>query len=392
MVARFWFAVPALAVLMWTGSVWAQEEADEPPPPPEVPDSGSLLPPSLEDILAEEGVEEETRPAPEQAPAETQESAQTQAAAEEQPAPTTTEETAEPAPPPDTGDAPGTESTPAAGIIGKPVPRKLAVLDEKAAGSVAILPFNNAAGNAQGQAVAESAAPTLVVLLAEHGDVQVVERDILRKILDEVSLGASGLVQGNSAVKMGQLLGARYLITGDVREANYTRETIKAYNINSIKDIYRVVILVRMVDAATGKVVTAKKAEEQYEEVITRFTDPRPGDRFTEIAETALKSVTPEIGAEIARIKSRAAADARKYVFKVDSQPEGADVEIDGLFEGNCPLETKLAPGVHEVKISLPGYELWEKKVRVSQDLDKPIIARLRPKPTTTEVNVNIEE
>ena len=89
----------------------------------------------------------------------------------------------------------------------------------------------------------------------------------------------------------------------------------------------------------------------------------------------------------LARIAPQKKA-GKMNVFKIESTPDGADVEIDGLFEGNTPMETELEAGVHTLIISMPGYEVWDKKVRVTSRT-KMVKARLREK-TTTDTNVNV--
>lgn len=59
------------------------------------------------------------------------------------------------------------------------------------------------------------------------------------------------------------------------------------------------------------------------------------------------------------------------FVFVLlTSTPEGADVEIDGYFVGNTPLEHALVlDSVHEVRISLAGYNPWVKTIKVFEGL-----------------------
>lgn len=111
-------------------------------------------------------------------------------------------------------------------------------------------------------------------------------------------------------------------------------------------------------------------------------------DEILKGAEKALAEVAPLLAAMITAPERPLKEGAELYVFKMTSAPDGADVEIDGIFEGNCTLETRLEAGVHAVKVSLPGYEVWEKKVRVRGDARRPYVARLRPRPATIEVNV----
>jgi hypothetical protein len=50
----------------------------------------------------------------------------------------------------------------------------------------------------------------------------------------------------------------------------------------------------------------------------------------------------------------------------VSSTPDGADIEIDGAFEGNTPSVLSVTAGDHTVSIKKKGYAAWEKKLHVS--------------------------
>jgi len=50
----------------------------------------------------------------------------------------------------------------------------------------------------------------------------------------------------------------------------------------------------------------------------------------------------------------------------VMSAPDGADIEIDGSFVGNTPSTVEVEAGEHSVVIKKVGYEVWERKLKVS--------------------------
>jgi hypothetical protein len=67
--------------------------------------------------------------------------------------------------------------------------------------------------------------------------------------------------------------------------------------------------------------------------------------------------------------KDKQDAAAALLPVKVTSEPDHADVEVDGVFFGNAGSDIKLPSGLHLVTISLPGYEKWSKKVLVRDGL-----------------------
>ena len=52
--------------------------------------------------------------------------------------------------------------------------------------------------------------------------------------------------------------------------------------------------------------------------------------------------------------------------LEVSSNPDGADIEVDGNFMGSTPSSLELAPGEHQVRISKAGYQPWERKIKVT--------------------------
>ena len=57
------------------------------------------------------------------------------------------------------------------------------------------------------------------------------------------------------------------------------------------------------------------------------------------------------------------AATAR---LSVSSSPAGADIELDGSFVGNTPSELSVTEGAHALEIKKAGFELWERKLKIT--------------------------
>lgn len=47
----------------------------------------------------------------------------------------------------------------------------------------------------------------------------------------------------------------------------------------------------------------------------------------------------------------------------VTSEPEGADIEVDGSFEGSTPSQLSLAPAEYIIRVARPGFKAWERRV-----------------------------
>lgn len=75
----------------------------------------------------------------------------------------------------------------------------------------------------------------------------------------------------------------------------------------------------------------------------------------------------PKLAQDVERAKERIETLKRAPVpVNVVSDPPSAQVEVDGEAQmGATPLEIKLTPGTHKVKVSAPGFETIEKEVEV---------------------------
>ncbi len=80
----------------------------------------------------------------------------------------------------------------------------------------AILPFNDLGNGVRGEGA--KVAPLLFAELIVHPDLYLVEREDLQKVVTEHEINLSGMVRPGEALVLGQLTGARILITGSVIE------------------------------------------------------------------------------------------------------------------------------------------------------------------------------
>jgi len=68
-----------------------------------------------------------------------------------------------------------------------------------------------------------------------------------------------------------------------------------------------------------------------------------------------------------------------KAMLNVRSVPASARVFVDGAFKGKAPLELGLAPGKHEVRLTLSDHYDWEAQIQLKEEGDTPLLVRLIP-------------
>ncbi len=68
-------------------------------------------------------------------------------------------------------------------------------------------------------------------------------------------------------------------------------------------------------------------------------------------------------------------------VVKISSEPENAEIEIDGAYSGNTPRIKKLKPGEYKIKMSKKNYRSWERKIKVEAGEEISLNAELEYRP-----------
>ena len=140
---------------------------------------------------------------------------------------------------------------------------------------VAILPFQYYDGRkSPGSTIV---AEHLTTKIVERGEVQVVERTLLNKIMDEMKLEKSGVIDNESTKELGKILGVEAIITGVLIEETEVddddddeREVIDEVSVNA-----------RLIKVETGDILVAaaKKIKKTWKDEPNIGEDQLPGVR-----------------------------------------------------------------------------------------------------------------
>lgn len=112
---------------------------------------------------------------------------------------------------------------------------------------IAVFPLEDLAPSGVTKGLGEGIAATLTDGFARSGKVRVVERERLQRILEEMKLGGSGLVDERTAIRAGRLLGANALLLGSFLKFG-----------DSVK------INVRVVRTETGEVLSSERVSGKF--------------------------------------------------------------------------------------------------------------------------------
>lgn len=224
--------------------------------------------------------------------------------------------------------------------------------------------------------------------LVNSGRFQVYERDKLHAIMNEQEFQQSGFSDPQSAVSIGRIMGVRYILTGNILDFGKEVRNFTGYGVRSKTTIYRLSANMRVIDIESGKVLFSKNGTSEEmstqsnglgtsdETVDTRLAKKLATDLMrTLMAHHAFQGVQQEKNKEVE--------------IEISSSPEFADVEIDGVFMGNAGSKFKVTEGLHTIKVSLPGYEEWDKKVLVKEGLS---FKATLPRKVDTRIEVDVDK
>ncbi|MFZ0804672.1 MAG: PEGA domain-containing protein [Candidatus Sulfotelmatobacter sp.] len=63
--------------------------------------------------------------------------------------------------------------------------------------------------------------------------------------------------------------------------------------------------------------------------------------------------------------------------LQLDSDPSGADIQLDGSFVGNTPSDVQVPEGSHTITVKKAGFKDWERTLKVSAGSDVHLSAQL---------------
>ncbi len=75
-------------------------------------------------------------------------------------------------------------------------------------------------------------------------------------------------------------------------------------------------------------------------------------------------------------------ADSMSAKIQLESDPTGADIEMDGSFVGNTPSDVEVSEGEHSVTVKKAGFKDWERKLKVSAGSSVHLSAELEKVPS----------
>ena len=195
--------------------------------------------------------------------------------------------------------------------------------------------------------------------LIESNRFTVIEKNKREELLEEQKFQSSGVCDEACAVEIGQLVGAEYLMLGEIIGfADLYQVNIKIINIEK-GDVAEKVT--DQISGGMGDLLNGM--EEASREIVRRIA-----------AGSAPQQITQQTGLPTVVQKTYGTID-------ITTDPQGANILIDGVEVGETPKTIpNLESGSHNLILVYPGYERLQKRIMVEEGKTIPISEYLVPK------------
>jgi TolB-like protein len=191
--------------------------------------------------------------------------------------------------------------------------------------SVAVVNFTNN-GDFSLNGYSTSIPEAVSISMSKMGGIRVIDRANLGKIIDEISLQQSGLLEGNAS-KAGKLVKADVLIIGSISGNGQS-----------------ITLTMKAVEVSTGNILDGRVLKGSSDKIMD----------FAQSASIAMASILS--GKSVGSIS-------------VSTNPDGCEIFIDGLSVGKAPVvQYKVVAGSHSITAVKDGYIEAETSVTVDPD------------------------
>jgi len=182
--------------------------------------------------------------------------------------------------------------------------------------------------------------------LSKTNRFDIVEREMMDKILEEQKFQDSGCVADECAVEIGQLIGVSQIVSG---------------RISKIGDFYS--LNIKLIDVATGKITYQDM--DDYEGKVTDFIK----GTIKNIAMRMAAEASMGLGQSRENSTPYASTRKGKVIFNINQKNVAIfmDGQYNSLSSGNQVI-LSIAEGMHTIKFSLSGFKHWEKEINVLAD------------------------
>lgn len=228
------------------------------------------------------------------------------------------------------------------------------------------------------------AADELSMALTNSGHFRVFGRSttsINMRQQERLFAGGGGAVDPNAAV-LANLRDQEvtYLVLGRLSRYRIDQTSGVAYGVEINRTTARVTMDLKVIAVDTGEVVWHGAPSEAVHIRMLGDTQTTTMYDWEPVVREAIRKASDRMIREIGeRTGAQLPRDQQEITMQVLSDPEGADILVNGIYRGNTPSSVTLPDEQVTMRLELSGYQPWERVLRPSAD--GRISPRLQPMP-----------
>lgn len=208
--------------------------------------------------------------------------------------------------------------------------------------------------------------------------------------MEERSGLIDGLFTGGSAVRVAQMIGADYLVLISLINADVRSRAMGGQNITT----FQTMLSVKVLEAGQGSSVYGQNFQERYP-VNTSVSTADEMTYFHDLVYNSAEKIGIALASGASHWRRPDAADTALVSFSVKSTIDqlvdglengvrapnelldemrrsvgGVTVEVDGATVGSTPGVFKVAPGLHQVRVTRQWMQPWQRTVNIYDGLE----------------------
>lgn len=190
--------------------------------------------------------------------------------------------------------------------------------------------------------------------------------------LNKSEASVEDAVTGASALRIAQMIGADYLVVATINSLGMETRTFKGegtiYGTDNQATIFNLRISLKVLEGNQGGSVYGDTVTATERMIVGQNLTVTTTDILPKLIETGARKIADNIAGKIENIRNIKVKSVPVVEFTVNSNVDGAIIELDGAAVGSTPGRFTAAPGLHQLRISKEWLSTWERTVNIFQN------------------------
>lgn len=183
--------------------------------------------------------------------------------------------------------------------------------------------------------------------------------------LKKTEANVEDAVAGASALRIAQMISADYIIVATIESMGKETKNFTGYGTKTQSNIFNLRIALKVLEgnqggSVYGDTVTVSERHSVGQNLTIETTDIIP-----KLLNAGARKIAENISDKVERIRNVKVKSLPTVEVTVNSNVEGAVVELDGAAIGSAPGRFNAAPGLHQLRITKEWLTSWERTVNI---------------------------